>query len=50
VTKEQLDLLIEAGKSDWHDVEPAIFGTLLERRWIHRAAQARRPLHAARVR
>jgi hypothetical protein len=28
---EQLDLLIEAGNSDWSDVEPAIFGTLLER-------------------
>ena len=27
----QLDLLIEAGNSDWSDVEPAIFGTLLER-------------------
>jgi hypothetical protein len=31
LTKEQLELLIEAGRSDWHDVEPAIFGTLLER-------------------
>ena len=28
---QQLDLLIEAGDSDWSDVEPAIFGTLLER-------------------
>jgi hypothetical protein len=27
----QLDRLIEAAKSDWSDVEPAIFGTLLER-------------------
>jgi hypothetical protein len=27
----QLDLLIDAGASDWSDVEPAIFGTLLER-------------------
>lgn len=26
-----LDLLIEAAKADWADVEPAIFGTLLER-------------------
>ncbi len=28
---EQLELLIEAAKADWRDVEPAIFGTLLER-------------------
>ena len=27
----QLDLLIEAAGADWRDVEPAIFGTLLER-------------------
>jgi hypothetical protein len=27
---DQLALLIEAAKSDWKDVEPAIFGTLLE--------------------
>lgn len=31
VTVQQLDLLIEAAKADWRDVEPAIFGTLLER-------------------
>ncbi len=31
VTRDQLDLLIEAAKADWRDVEPAIFGTLLER-------------------
>ncbi|RLC08512.1 MAG: class I SAM-dependent DNA methyltransferase, partial [Deltaproteobacteria bacterium] len=31
MTKDQLQLLIEAAKSDWQDVEPAIFGTLLER-------------------
>jgi hypothetical protein len=31
VTAQQLDLLIEAAKADWRDVEPAIFGTLLER-------------------
>jgi len=31
LTKDQLLLLIEAAKSDWRDVEPAIFGTLLER-------------------
>ncbi len=29
--KPMLALLIEAAKSDWADVEPAIFGTLLER-------------------
>jgi len=31
VTDEQLELLIEASKADWREVEPAIFGTLLER-------------------
>ena len=31
VTEAQLELLIEAGKADWRHVEPAIFGTLLER-------------------
>jgi SAM-dependent methyltransferase len=31
LTEAQLALLIEASKSDWRDVEPAIFGTLLER-------------------
>jgi len=31
LTEQQLELLIEAAKFDWQDVEPAIFGTLLER-------------------
>ncbi|BCS51810.1 class I SAM-dependent DNA methyltransferase [Geobacter sp. SVR] len=31
VGEEQLVLLIAASKADWRDVEPAIFGTLLER-------------------
>jgi restriction-modification enzyme MmeI-like protein len=31
IGEEQLLLLIQAGKADWRDVEPAIFGTLLER-------------------
>ncbi len=31
VGEEQLVLLLEASKADWRDVEPAIFGTLLER-------------------
>src|SRR5581483_11518228 len=31
VTDEQLALLIDAGEKEWRDVEPAIFGTLLER-------------------
>ena len=31
VGKEQLELLIAAARSDWREVEPAIFGTLLER-------------------
>ncbi len=28
---DQLQLLVEAAQADWRDVEPAIFGTLLER-------------------
>ena len=31
VTDDQFALLIEASRADWRDVEPAIFGTLLER-------------------
>jgi len=31
LTRDQLELLIEAADSRWRDVEPAIFGTLLER-------------------
>lgn len=31
LTKEQLQSLLEAAKADWRHVEPAIFGTLLER-------------------
>ncbi|MAT68930.1 MAG: SAM-dependent methyltransferase [Planctomycetaceae bacterium] len=31
LTRDQLDLLIDAAAQDWRDVEPAIFGTLLER-------------------
>jgi len=31
LNRDQLLLLIEAAESDWRDVEPAIFGTLLER-------------------
>jgi hypothetical protein len=31
LTRDQLGLLIEAADSDWRNVEPAIFGTLLER-------------------
>ncbi|MFA5258373.1 MAG: type IIL restriction-modification enzyme MmeI [Opitutales bacterium] len=31
LNEDQLELLIEAAASDWRDVEPAIFGTLLER-------------------
>ena len=29
--RDQIDLLLEAARADWRDVEPAIFGTLLER-------------------
>ena len=31
LTQDQLQLLIEAAQADWRDVEPAIFGALLER-------------------
>lgn len=31
LSREQLALLLKAARSDWTDVEPAIFGTLLER-------------------
>lgn len=31
ITEDQLELLIEAAKAEWNEVEPAIFGTLLER-------------------
>lgn len=31
LSEAQLDLLIRASEADWTDVEPAIFGTLLER-------------------
>ena len=31
LTEDQLELLIEASEDDWKNVEPAIFGTLLER-------------------
>lgn len=31
LSEDQLELLIEAASADWRDVEPAIFGTLLER-------------------
>jgi hypothetical protein len=31
LTRDQIDLLLEAGRADWTQVEPAIFGTLLER-------------------
>jgi SAM-dependent methyltransferase len=30
ITEDELELLIEASRADWHDVEPAIFGTMLE--------------------
>lgn len=31
LNEEQLAILTDAARADWHDVEPAIFGTLLER-------------------
>jgi hypothetical protein len=51
LTRDQLGLLIEAANSRWTDVEPAIFGTLLERApRTRRAPRPRRPLHPARLR
>lgn len=41
ITERQLDLLIAASNSDWGDVEPAIFGTLLERALDPRERQLR---------
>ena len=31
LTREQIDLLLDAANANWREVEPAIFGTLLER-------------------
>ena len=31
LNRDQIDKLLEAAKADWREVEPAIFGTLLER-------------------
>ena len=31
LTRTQIELLIDAARADWREVEPAIFGTLLER-------------------
>ncbi|MGJ8723300.1 MAG: class I SAM-dependent DNA methyltransferase [Roseibacillus sp.] len=31
LNKEQIEILLEAARKDWKEVEPAIFGTLLER-------------------
>lgn len=31
LTPDQIDLLVEAARANWREVEPAIFGTLLER-------------------
>jgi hypothetical protein len=31
IDHDQIELLIDAARADWRDVEPAIFGTLLER-------------------
>ncbi|WP_035271686.1 class I SAM-dependent DNA methyltransferase [Desulfonatronum thiodismutans] len=31
LTRDQIELLIEAARADWREVDPAIFGTLLER-------------------
>lgn len=44
VTSDQLDLLIRAASAEWKDVEPAIFGTLLERA-LHPAERHRLGAH-----
>jgi hypothetical protein len=33
LAEAQINLLVHAAKQDWKEVEPAIFGTLLERKW-----------------
>jgi len=43
ITRDQLDLLIEAGEMEWRDVEPAIFGTLLERAWTRSSGTSSAP-------
>ena len=48
--KEEIGELLAAAKADWREVEPAIFGTLLEQALDEkRASAARRALHAARL-
>ena len=48
--REEIGELFEAAQKDWHEVEPAIFGTLLEQALDpKRATTARRALHAARL-
>lgn len=40
LTREQLEILLAAAKADWREVEPAIFGTLLEHALDPRARHA----------
>ncbi len=40
LTRPQLRLLLEAGKASWTEVEPAIFGTLLERALVPKERHA----------
>ena len=48
--REEIGELRQAASYDWRDVDPAIFGTLLEQALdATRAAPARRALHAARL-
>ncbi len=50
LTPAQIDLLIEAARANWREVEPAIFGTLLERALSPTERHALgRALHAARL-
>jgi len=46
---EQLGILLAAAKADWREVEPAIFGTLLERALLHLTIR-RRPMPSRRWR
>ena len=50
VTEAQLELLIDAAKSDWRAVEPAIFGTLLERRSTPSSGTNSGPIHTESLR
>jgi hypothetical protein len=48
--RDQLELLLKASRADWRYVEPAIFGTLLERALDPASATSSAPTTPARLR